>query len=88
LLTRLNQLHSLQSRETLTHWEALVAAGKHEQLVRELLELHYDPLYRRSQDYNFTGLQALAAIATDDLSPAGIAQLAAAIVHSRAAQIA
>jgi tRNA 2-selenouridine synthase len=85
---RLDVLRSLQSRETLNRWQQLIADADWPTLVRELLELHYDPLYRRSQDYNFTGLQALAAIATDDLSPAGIAQLAAAIVHSRAAQIA
>ncbi len=76
LLTRLNQLHSLQSRETLAHWEALVTAGQHEQLVRELLELHYDPLYQRSQNHNFTSHTAATAFSTDDLSPAGITRLA------------
>ena len=85
---RLDVLRSLQSRETLNRWQQLIADADWPTLVRELLELHYDPLYRRSQDYNFTGLQARAALATDDLSPAGIARLAAAIVHSRAAQIA
>lgn len=85
---RLDVLRSLQSRETLNRWQQLIAGADWPTLVRELLELHYDPLYRRSQDYNFTGLQAEAAIATDDLSAAGIARLAAAIVHSRTAQIA
>jgi tRNA 2-selenouridine synthase len=85
---RLDVLRSLQSRETLNRWQQLIADADWPTLVRELLELHYDPLYRRSQDYNFTGLQARAALATDDLSPAGIARLAAAIVHSRTAQIA
>jgi tRNA 2-selenouridine synthase len=85
---RLDVLRSLQSRETLNRWQQLIADADWPTLVRELLELHYDPLYRRSQDYNFTGLQARAALATDDLSAAGIARLAAAIVHSRTAQIA
>jgi tRNA 2-selenouridine synthase len=85
---RLDVLRSLQSRETLSRWQQLIAGADWPTLVRELLELHYDPLYRRSQDYNFTGLQAQAAIATDDLSQAGIARLAAEIVHSRTAQIA
>jgi tRNA 2-selenouridine synthase len=85
---RLDVLRSLQSRETLNRWQQLIADADWPTLVRELLELHYDPLYRRSQDYNFTGLQARAALATDDLSPAGIARLATAIVHSRTAQIA
>lgn len=85
---RLDVLRSLQSRETLNRWQQLITGADWPTLVRELLELHYDPLYRRSQDYNFTGLQAQAAIATDDLSQAGIARLAAEIVHSRTAQIA
>src|SRR5574343_261772 len=85
---RLDVLRSLQSRETLARWQQLIADADWPTLVSELLELHYDPLYRRSQDYNFTGLQARAAVATDDLSPAGIARLATTIVHSRTAQIA
>jgi tRNA 2-selenouridine synthase len=85
---RLDVLRSLQSRETLARWQQLIADADWPTLVRELLELHYDPLYRRSQDYNFTGLQAQAAVATDDLSPAGITRLATTIVHSRTAQIA
>lgn len=85
---RLDVLRSLQSRETLARWQQLIADADWPTLVRELLELHYDPLYRRSQDYNFTGLQAQAAVATNDLSAAGIARLATTIVHSRTAQIA
>ena len=59
-----------------------------EESLRELLEQHYDPLYRRSQEHNFTGKQHAATFAADDLSPTGIARLAAAIVQSRIAQIA
>jgi tRNA 2-selenouridine synthase len=85
---RLDVLRSLQSRETLARWQQLIRAADWPTLVRELLELHYDPLYRRSQDYNFTGKQHASSFATDDLSPTGIAQLAAGIVQSRMAQIA
>ncbi len=56
--------------------------------MRELLEQHYDPLYQRSQDHNFSRLPDAAAFATDDLSPSGVTRLAAAIVQSRIAQIA
>ena len=85
---RLEVLRSLQSRETLARWQQFIQDEDWPTLVRELLELHYDPLYRRSQDYNFTGLQDRAAFVTDDLSPAGVARLAADIVQSRMAQIA
>ena len=56
-------------------------------LVRERLELHYDPLYRGSQNRNFIGMQDSPNFTTDDLSTAGIARLAAEIVQSRTAQI-
>ena len=88
LLERLDALRSLQSRETLERWQQQVRDGAWPELVRELLELHYDPLYRRSQLNNFSGLQTQQVFATDDLSPTGIARLAHAIVHSRTAQMA
>lgn len=88
LINRLEALHSLQSRETLSHWQELIRDAQWPTLVRELLELHYDPLYQRSQNRNFTGMQQLQNFTTDDLSPAGISQLANAIAQSRTAQIA
>lgn len=88
LIQRLDALRGLQSRETLSRWEQLIHAGEWPTLVRELLELHYDPLYRRSQNHNFTAMQDSRNFSTDDLSAAGIARLAGAIAQSRTAQIA
>jgi tRNA 2-selenouridine synthase len=45
-------------------------------LVGELLALHYDPLYQRSQKQNYAGYRAPLRIGTDDLTPAGIDALA------------
>ncbi|MDP3537883.1 MAG: tRNA 2-selenouridine(34) synthase MnmH [Azonexus sp.] len=88
LINRLEALHSLQSRETLSRWQQMIRDAQWPTLVRELLELHYDPLYQRSQNRNFTGMQQLQNFTTDDLSPAGINQLANTIAQSRTAQIA
>ena len=88
VISRLDALRTLQSRETLNRWQQLVHANDWPTLVRELLEQHYDPLYQRSQDHNFSRLPDAAAFATDDLSPSGVTRLAAAIVQSRIAQIA
>lgn len=88
LIQRLDVLRSLQSRETLSRWSQFIHAGEWSSLVRELLELHYDPLYRGSQNRNFSGMQDSPDFTTGDLSPTGIAQLATAIVQSRRAQIA
>ena len=87
VIQRLEALRTLQSREILSRWEAFIQAGEWPALVRELLELHYDPLYRGSQNRNFIGMQDSPNFTTDDLSTAGIARLAAEIVQSRTAQI-
>lgn len=87
LTGRLDALHSLQSRETIGRWQQFIASGEWASLVGELLELHYDPLYYRSQNHHFSTEQ-LQSFRTDDLSPSGITRLASAIVHSRTAQIA
>jgi len=85
---RLDVLRSLQSRETMARWQQLIVDADWPTLVRELLELHYDPLYRRSQDHNYAGMPDSGSFSTDDLSKDGIQRLASAIVHSRTAQIA
>lgn len=84
LRSKLEQLQGLQSTETLIRWQDMITAGQHEQLVRELLELHYDPLYQRSQSHNFASHTAAIPLATDDLSPAGVEQLAARILAAAA----
>ena len=71
----------------MTRWQEMIAAADWPALVRELLERHYDPLYRRSQDRNFAGYGNPETFPADDLSPAGIARLAERIVHARTAQI-
>ena len=83
LNSRLDVLDQQQSRVTIKRWQAYARSGEWQALVSELLELHYDPLYRRSQKYNFTGFSTAQNLATDDLSAAGIKALADRIVgHS------
>lgn len=86
LIKRLDALHTLQSGETLRHWQSMVCNAQWEDLVGELLDKHYDPLYFRSQNRNFTAMSESNNFATDDLSPEGIIRLATAIVQSRTAQ--
>lgn len=88
LLSRLDILRALHSRETMTRWESLARCGDWPTLVRELLAQHYDPHYQRSQIRNFAGIPTATDVVTDDLSAAGIEQLAARIVHGRAAHTA
>jgi tRNA 2-selenouridine synthase len=80
LNTRLDELRHLQSRATIERWQGYTGNSQWRALVSELLELHYDPLYRRSQNHNFSGFGAPQTFASDDLSPTGIDALARQIV--------
>ena len=76
LTARLQALRHLQSTETLLRWRGHIQQGRWRELVSELLALHYDPLYQRSQQQNYAGYRAPLRIGTDDLTPAGIDALA------------
>lgn len=82
LASRLSTLQPLHSAETFRRWRDYLAQRKWRELVRELLTLHYDPLYRRSQTQNYAGYGAPLTLTTTDLHPAGIESLARRIVTS------
>ena len=81
LNSRLDVLRQLQSRETIERWQNYANKGEWRVLVSELLELHYDPLYRRSQKHNFSGFSGPQTLHTDDLSPSGVDALAGRILE-------
>jgi len=80
LISRLDALRQLQSRETIARWHEQVNNAQWRELVGELLELHYDPLYHRSQNRNYAGFGAPRSFATDDLTPAGVDAVARRII--------
>jgi tRNA 2-selenouridine synthase len=53
---QLDCLIGLHGRERVKEWQALGARGEWAELVRRLLEEHYDPAYRRSAMRNFARL--------------------------------
>ncbi len=81
---RLGQLKGLQSKETLERWHSLIADGDFPALVEELLTLHYDPLYQRSQASNYNSFEAAIRYATDRLDAAALDRLAAEILAASA----
>lgn len=76
LLRRIDYLRGLQSNDTLARWKALAEAHDLPALYTEFIDLHYDPLYRRSQNRNFAHFAEAPKLTTDDLSPPGIEALA------------
>lgn len=84
LIERLGHLKGLQSNETLERWRAQIVERNFPALVGELLTLHYDPLYQRSQASNYDSFDAATRYATDRLDSAALDQLAAEILATSA----
>ena len=82
LNSRLETLRDLHSKETRKRWKDHADHGRWRELVSELLEKHYDPLYDRSQNRNFAGFSQPWIFRTGNLSPAGIAALAQEIIEA------
>jgi tRNA 2-selenouridine synthase len=50
---RLDALRAMRGKATVERWQALARAGQSATVVRELLDTHYDPIYRESLRRNF-----------------------------------
>jgi tRNA 2-selenouridine synthase len=67
------------------HWQALARAGRNAELVRELLDQHYDPIYLRSMQRNFAGFAQALAVPLADGSPAAMDAAVARLLAAPAA---
>ncbi|HXE47657.1 MAG TPA: tRNA 2-selenouridine(34) synthase MnmH [Ramlibacter sp.] len=77
---RLTALTELRGKAVVQAWQAQVAAGEIENVVRELLLKHYDPGYAASIVRNFSGYSDAKTIAPANRSAAAMAELAQAIL--------
>ena len=76
LADKLGMLRELLSKDVLAQWQAWARDGDLRPLLSDLLNRHYDPLYRRSQSRDLRALPDAASVGADDLSAAGIEALA------------
>lgn len=79
LADTLGQLHGLQANETIARWQAWALAGELRPLFAELMALHYDPLYTRSQNGHYLRLNEAVRVNAVSLDAAALARLAAEI---------
>jgi tRNA 2-selenouridine synthase len=79
LAGQLGLLRELHARDTLDRWQGWAREGALAPLFEALMREHYDPLYARSQRAHLQRLDQARRVVTDDLSEAGIADLAARI---------
>lgn len=68
LSKRLSYMKEVQGNETIARWQAWAHSGNLPALFEELMLLHYDPQYERSQAKHFVQWPQKRRFATDDLS--------------------
>jgi tRNA 2-selenouridine synthase len=76
LAQKLECLAPLHGNERIAQWKALLERADWDALVRDLLENHYDPAYRKSLARNYRGAQNAEGVAVRDISREGFLALA------------
>jgi tRNA 2-selenouridine synthase len=85
LALKFDALRTLHGHETVNRWQAWAREGALAPLFAELTELHYDPLYARSQALHFHQWDARRALQAPTLDDAGVQQAAQALLAMQAA---
>ncbi|HNZ90208.1 MAG: tRNA 2-selenouridine(34) synthase MnmH [Giesbergeria sp.] len=80
LARQLGVLKELHGKQVIARWQDWAQAGALAPLFAELVALHYDPLYARSQNTHLHQWTTRRTLASDDLSDAGIDALAEAML--------
>ncbi len=76
----LDGLVALRGRETVQRWQAMARAGRWAEVFGAMMHEHYDPLYRRSMDKHYAGLQQARVVTLADGSEAAMQDAARALV--------
>lgn len=76
LAQQLGTMRELHGAQVITRWQGWAADGALEPLFAELMALHYDPLYARSQSTHLHRWAQRQTVQADTLTPAGIDALA------------
>jgi tRNA 2-selenouridine synthase len=84
---RLAALRELRGAATVERWQQRAREGRHAEVVRELLEQHYDPIYEKSMARNFAGYGAATPLALDGGDAAALASGDAAALAGAAARL-
>jgi len=79
---RLDVLADFRGKVQVQAWKDLVAQGRFEPVVQDLLTQHYDPVYRQSMLRNFTGYPQAQSIGPVDRSMDAMRQLALQVLDA------
>jgi tRNA 2-selenouridine synthase len=79
---RLDALRALRGNEQIDRWQAQALGGDIASVVRELLLLHYDPVYRQSTERNYAGFASAPVLTLGDASPEELLGVAQELVRT------
>ncbi len=79
---RLDTLTDLRGREVVQGWCVAARAGHTREVVRQLLEMHYDPGYAQSTHRNYARFEQAQVVRVDDISADGLKRVARALVSA------
>ena len=82
---RLASLAALHGKSAVERWMALGRAGAAAELTGDLLDVHYDPSYRRAIERNFPRQRHAEVLRVDDATQPGFARLARQVLDRTAA---
>ena len=77
---RLQALRELRGADTIERWQQQARAGAMAPVVEELLTAHYDPVYLKSMQRNFSGFAQAPVVDLVDASASSLAAAARALV--------
>ena len=81
LCDRIGFMKEIQGNETITRWQEWARAGELSALFEELMHLHYDPQYERSQTKHFELWAQRVAYPASDLSEEAIKAIGVSILQ-------
>lgn len=84
LCKKLDALRDARGHQVVNDWQERARAGQVQDVVKELLQTHYDPVYLKSMQRNFVHLNAARLRITWDGSPATMRQAVSTLLSEAA----
>ena len=79
---RLDALVAIRGKQVVEDWQALIAAGSMEDVVRDLLKLHYDPTYFASMKRNFLQIEKAQVVLAKSCSLESLSSVAKLVMQA------
>lgn len=87
LLEKIGHLTELRGHETVSRWQGMISMGDWPGFVRDMLETHYDPAYKKSLGRNYQANNSpegtRLVLELTDIKPENFAQLASDILAGK-----